>query len=283
MRRAALVLTLALAGGALAAPPAAQPAAVVATWADWVGDWQGKLRWSSCTSDGASSATFALDASDGAIAIDLAGGGGGLGALSLVEDNGGWLGQQGDVTVRVTRPHGDALEVAIDLDSGCQVRGTLRRPTSGLAACDRLVAWSRIEARCTKLARPPLENAARLARQRATWASVKPDARATLGAQCDARAVKVAEELVDAGCAPSPDPQIGLRGDECQALLHATQRLGRCANVPPDLAAIIAQQAFALVGAAQKASDADLRVLESECRQTRERVLQTAQQAGCPF
>ncbi|MGE5187139.1 MAG: hypothetical protein ACM31C_34050 [Acidobacteriota bacterium] len=279
MRRRVTLLCLAMGAGAVAAP-AAPP---TTTWAEWVGDWQGKLRWTSCTTDGKPSALLPVDASDGAIAIDLGDAEAGLGALSLVEDNGGWIGQRGDVTVHLARPGADALELAVDFDSGCQIRGTLHRATSGLPACDRLAAWARIEAKCTKLARPPLENPARVAHQRESWLKARRDARAGIVAQCDARAVKVEEELVDAGCAPNPDPLLGLRGTECQALLHSTQRLARCASVPADFAAIIAQQAFALVGAAQRANDADLKVLEQQCRRTRERIVQTGHQAGCPI
>jgi hypothetical protein len=276
-RRLALGL-LAVAGGALAAP-----AAPPATWAEWVGEWQGKLRWSSCATEGEPTATLPVDAVDGVIAIDLGAAGGGLGALTLVEDNGGWVGQSGDVTVHVTRPRGETLDVDVALDSSCQVHASMHRPTIGIAACDRLSAWARVESRCTKLNGPRLEEMARLARQRETWAKATGDARAKIVAQCDARAQKVEEELIDAGCAPNPDPAVGLRGTECQALLHTTQRFARCAQVPADLAAIISHQAFALVGATQKANEADLKVLETECRRSREKIVHTAQQAGCPF
>lgn len=277
MRRS-LVVVLAVAGGALAAPPAAP-----VTWADWVGDWHGKLKWTSCTSDGEPSATFALEATDGVVGIDLAPAGGGLGQLSLVEDNGGWIAQHGDLVVHVTHSRSDALELAVDLDSGCQVRGTLHRQTTGISACDRLAAWARIEARCTKLVKPPLENAARLARQRASWAKAAGDDRVKFGAQCDARATKVAAELVDAGCAPNPDPAIGMRGAECRALAQAAAKLGRCPSVPNDLATIIAQEASALVGAAQQARDSELPYVEGQCKRVREQIAQTVQQSGCPL
>lgn len=277
MRGRVVLCALALASGALAKPPPPAP-----TWADWVGDWEGKLRWTSCTADGAASATLPLEASEGAVAIDLGPAGGGLGALSLVEDNAGWVGQNGDVTVHVAHRAGK-LELAIDLDSGCQVRGTLQRASSGIAACDRLAAWARIEARCTKLVKPPLENQARLARQRASWASAAGEARTKLAAQCEARATKVEAELVDAGCAPNPDPAIGMRGAECRALAQAATRLGRCASVPTDLATLISQEASALVGAAQQASTAELPYVEVQCKRVRERIAQTVQQSGCPL
>src|SRR5262249_53150354 len=153
--------------------------------------------------------------------------------LSLVEDGTGWAGQKGDVSVRLARK-ADAIELAVDIDSGCQLRGTLKRATVGISACDRLDAWARIEARCTKLSKPPLESIARLVRQRESWTKAKGEARGKLAAQCDARADKVELELVDAGCAPNPDPSVGLNGAECRALQQTWARLGKCTNLPPD-------------------------------------------------
>src|SRR5258706_15414097 len=126
MRRLPVLVLLAAASGALAGP-SAQPA----TWAEWVGDWQGKLKWSSCSAEGDERASLALDAVDGAVALDLAPAGAALASMQLVEDNGGWIGQQGDVTVRVRHAKPETLELAVDLDSGCQVRATLTRDSVG--------------------------------------------------------------------------------------------------------------------------------------------------------
>jgi hypothetical protein len=278
MRPAPVVVVAALATVALATP--APPPAT--TWADWVGEWEGKLKWKGCISDGVAAALLPIEASDGAVELDLGAARGGLGPVSLVEDNAGWAGQRGDVTVHVARGKADALELAVDFDSGCQLRATLKRPTVGIAACDRLAAWARIEARCSKLSRPPLEDAARLAHQRATWADARGQARGKLATQCDARAAKVASELVDAGCAPNPDPQIGLRGAECHALQTTAARLARCTNVPHDLRSVLAQMANDLVAAAQTAEGPSLAHIETECRNVREQLVTASQQAGCP-
>ncbi|HEY1554240.1 MAG TPA: hypothetical protein VGF94_05365 [Kofleriaceae bacterium] len=201
MRRGVAAGILAIGTAALARPaPAAGP-----SWADWIGDWQGKLKWTSCTADGEPAATLAVDATNSAVAIDLSGAAPGLGPIALTEDNGGWFGHDADVTVHLARTHDDAgLELAIDLDSGCQVRATLRRETVGIPACDRLAAWARIEGRCTKLVKPALEHAARLARQRAQWRKARGDDRDELADQCAARAAKVEAELATVGCAPKP-------------------------------------------------------------------------------
>jgi hypothetical protein len=264
MRRAVLIGIFAITAGALARPPTAPG------WADWVGDYTGKLTWSSCITEGAGSSTLAVDAVDGAVAIDLSPAGGALEPVMLGDDNGTWIGHREDVAVRLTRPKADTLDLAIDLESGCEVRGTLRRASTGIAACDRLAGWARIEARCTKLVRPALENEARLARQRTTWLTAKGAARDKLAGQCEARATKVEAELVDAGCAPNADPSIGTRVGECQAMRASLVRLQKCNALPPDVAITLEQST-------QNAAT------EDECRVARARIVATSQQVGCVF
>src|SRR5690242_15717804 len=116
MRRLPIGVIAVIASGALARP------ATGPTWADWVGDWNGKLRWTSCTLDGEAEATLPIDANDGTMAIDLAPAGAGLEGMRLAADRAGWVGQEGDITVHVTRTRPDAVAVAVDLASGCQVR-----------------------------------------------------------------------------------------------------------------------------------------------------------------
>jgi hypothetical protein len=279
MRRAPVILSLAIASGALADPPPAPRL----SWADWVGDWEGKLKWQSCSAEGEERPTLSLDASDGVLTLDLRNAGGALRELSLVEAAPGLSGQQGDVTVTVKRPKAEALELVVDLESGCQISGTLTRPSIGIASCDRLSAWARIESQCTKLSKPPLENPARLARQREQWAKAKGEARTKLSAQCTARGTKVEAALIDAGCAPHPDPSIGLRGAECQALRGTSARIVRCGNVPLDLREAIEREAVVLIAASQGADKAALPVVEAECKQARDRFVTIAKQAGCPL
>jgi hypothetical protein len=277
VRRLPVLFILAATSGALATP-----VTIPSTWPDWVGDWDGKLKWTSCTAEGEERASLALDAIDGAVSIDLTPAGGALSQMSLIEDGDGWVGQQGDVKVRVKRPKTDKLELAVELDSGCQVRGTLARTSVGIAACDRLAAWARIESHCTKLSRPPLENAARLARQRATWRKARGEDRTKLAAQCTARSAKVEQELVDVGCSPHPDPAIGMRGAECQALRGIAGRISRCSNLPSDQRDAYAREVLVLAAAAQGADKASLPVVDAECKRTRERLFAIAQQVGCP-
>ena len=298
MRRLVLLFGLAAASAALAKPAARQsakpavkpavkpaappPAAPATTWADWVGDWEGALTWTSCTADGADRTSLPLDARDGSVSIDLSPAGSALAELALVEGSDGWTGRQADVSVTVSRGKAGALELAVDLDSGCQVRSTMNRRTVGIAACDQLAAWARIESHCTKLTRPPLENAARLARQRAAWRKASGGDRTRLAAQCTARSAKVEQELVDIGCAPNPDPAIGMRGAECQALRGIAARIGRCPSVPSDQRAAYAREVVVLLAAAQGADRASLPVVDAECKRERDKLFAIARQAGCP-
>lgn len=275
MCRRLWVFVLAAAGGASATPVPA------VTWADWVGDWDGKLAWTSCAVDGPTVATFAVDATDGGMAIDLAGAGAAFGRVTLIEDQAGWLGQHGDVTVHVSRGKA-GIDIAVALDSGCALHSSAHRATTAIAACDRLDAWARIEARCSRLGRPPLENPARLARQRESWSAARGDARTKLGAQCDARAAKVEAELVNVGCAPDPDPAIGHRGPMCQALRQSAAKLRRCGNLPSQISAALEGNANQLAAAAQTADDAALPIVEMRCEQLREDIASVAQKYACP-
>ena len=275
---AGLALAVALPARTRAAPPAA------ATWADWIGDWAGKLRWSGCTVYGEPAATLALDAVDGAVAIDLSPAGGALTAVPLAptdRDDAAWSGRGGDVRVRVA--HGPAtLEIAVELESGCAMHGSLRRETVGIAACDELAAWARIEDRCTKLVRPPLENFARVVRQRAEWRATPIEARGKLAAQCKARASKVEVELVAAGCAPDPEPPGPARFPACAALQLAAAKLTRCQSLPFDVATSLAHEANELAAAATTVdSETSRAILEQQCRAMHDRAAQAAQRVGC--
>lgn len=278
MRRAVLVVSLALGSGALAAPPAAQP---VLTWADWVGDWTGKLAWSGCAVDSSQRGAIPIDATDGAITIDLTAAGNSLDKMALLEDGTGFAAKQNDISLHITRTT-TGLELAVDLDSGCQLRGTLTRPSVGIAACDQLAAWAHIEQQCTKLSRPALENPSRLARQRAEWKKATGDAKTKLAAQCSARSAKLQAQLVDVGCAPNPDPNVGMRGAECQALRGVSARVQRCAAIPFDVRTTLEQQVIVLVAAVQGADQASIPVVDAECKREREKQFAIAQQAGCP-
>jgi hypothetical protein len=255
--RAAVILVACLAGTAEARP-----------WSDLVGDYTGKLAWTGCSAPGAKSATLALDATDGALAIDLSPAGGGLVAMSLVDDDRGVLSaQQRDVTLSITPAKPGAITLAIDLTSGCAIRGTLARVTTKVAACDRLVGAGRIAQRCTKLATPiaPVVGKA--------W---KPkDA-----AACTTRAEAIEARAVDAGCIPIVDPLASTLGAQCRQLISEAEKLKRCPAAPPE----IVNAANRIITLAQPAADGTSRaIVESSCRRGHDMIVELAARVRCPL
>jgi len=245
--------------------------AVASPWADWVGDYRGVLTWRQCTAPGQKVATVPFDAVDGATRLDLAPAGAALRALSLAQDDAAWVAQDGDVSVRVSKTKPNTIDLAIDYESGCTVRGRLARATTGVPACDRLLAWSRIESKCTK-ASAKLEDVAALAKL--AWK--KTDA-----ARCTARAEKLALAMIDVGCAPHPDPNIGGRAVACRSLVDATAKLARCGRVPREVMQRLSNLASALSSASQTAEPATLPYVEQQCTDARTDVAATAVQAQC--
>jgi hypothetical protein len=111
MRKLPIVTVMALASLALADSP---PPSL--SWADWVGDWEGKLKWTSCVAEGKATAAIPVEATDGVMTIDLSPAGGALRKLTLVEEAGGFAAQDGDVRVQVRRTKD--LDLNVTLDSG---------------------------------------------------------------------------------------------------------------------------------------------------------------------
>lgn len=255
--RAAVILVAALAGGAEARP-----------WGDLVGDYTGKLAWTGCTAPGSKSATIALDATDGALAIDLAPAGGGLVAMSLVEDDRGVLSaQQGDVTLAITPGKPNTIVLVIDLTSGCAIRGTLARSTTKVPACDRLLGAGRIAQKCTKLAAPIAPIASK------AW-------KAKDAAACSARAQAIVTDIFDAGCLPVEDPLASTLGLQCRQLISEAEKLKRCPSAPPE----IVMAANRIITIAQPAADGTSRaVVEASCRQGHDMVVELAARVRCPL
>lgn len=253
MRLAVLAVML-LAGSAHAAP-----------WTEWVGDYKGTLTWRACTTPGARSATLALDAIDGVLAIDLTRAAGGLRTMTLVEDERGTLSaKDGDVTLGIAREK-DALVLSVDLASGCSLRGRLVRVRDKVAACDRLVSLARIARTCTKVqlpATPPLA---------LKW---KPaDAPA-----CRAKAEPLESALGDAGCMPVESAV--LLGLQCRQVADEAAKLMRCPSLPPQVQALTEQ----LRMSARSVSDpAQREMAELACGRAHEALAELAVQARCPL
>jgi hypothetical protein len=260
---------VAMLGAVALAAPARKPPP---SWADWVGTYEGKLSWKACSAAGEKTAAIPLVAIDGAMAIDLAPAHAGLRTVSLVEGDAVWSAQQGDFMLAIKRPRANAIDLTVELSSGCTLKAQLRRTTTNVAACDRLLGWARIEASCSKLPAGATEDLGKLAVTK--W-------RKTDAASCTTRADKLERSLVDAGCAPHPDPLVGVRAPACLALADATSRLDRCASVPPNVKKVFVLQGQATVSASQTAEASELAVVEAECRDLRTTVIAVGTQFRC--
>jgi hypothetical protein len=245
--------------------------AAAAPWSDWVGEYRGTLLWRKCTAAGEKAAAIALDAVDGAMRIDLAPAGAALKTMSLTQDDAAWVAQDGDLHVRVTRGKPNTIVLAIDYDSGCTMRATLSRVAMKAPACDRLLAWARVEDRCTK---PGDRIEDFLAVAKTKW-------KASDAAACRARADKLELALIDRGCAPNPDPDVGTRAVQCRALVDATTKLKRCGRVPAATTQRLVNAASALSGASQSASKAELPYVEQQCKDLHAEVVAIATQSQC--
>lgn len=272
MRRVAVGIAVVLAAGRAAAEPRA-------SYADWAGDYRGKLTWSAqCTVAGAREATLAVNAFDGVLTIDLATARPGLRAMTLVEDDpeattSSWSGVQGDLAVKLTRPTPGALVVVLESDLGCRMTGRLARPVIAIAACERLVGWARVESTCAARSENRQEDLAKLTAIK--W-------RASDHEQCTNRADRLELALIDAGCAPHPDPAIGTRARNCLELSQAIGRLARCGKVPPPRIRQLEQLAANLRAAAHTATAATLPVVERECRDARALATAMTTEFHCP-
>ena len=252
--RLAVIAVMAIAGSAAAAP-----------WTEWVGDYKGTLTWRSCTTPGARSATLALDAVDGVLAIDLAPAKGGLRALSLVEEERGTLtARDGDLSLAIARgPR--SLELSIDLTSGCTIRGTLTRVRDKIAACDRLVSLARIARSCTKVQLPAIPPII------ARWKTTDAPA-------CRTKSEVLESALTDAGCMPVETPV--LLGARCRQVADEAAKLMRCPSLPPQMQALAAQ----LRTTVNSSADATQRELaELACTRAHEALTELAVQARCPL
>ena len=252
--RLAVLAVMAIAGSAHAAP-----------WTEWVGDYKGSLTWRGCTTPGARSATLALDAVDGALAIDLAPAKGGLRSLGLVEEERGTLSaKDGDLALTIARgPAG--LDLSIDLASGCTVRGKLTRVRDKVAACDRFVSLARIARSCTKVQLPAVPVLA------AKWKAADAPA-------CRTKGEVLESALSDAGCMPVETPV--LLGMRCRQVADDAAKLMRCPSLPPQMQAL-AERLRTTVNSSADAAQRE--IAELACTRAHQALAELAVQARCPL
>jgi hypothetical protein len=224
-RSAAIVIPIAIAGGAVA-DPGPKPIDPVAV----VGSYRVTARWSAaCTAPGNATATVALRPVDSLLELDLGALRDGLPALAVDGDAGSVSGRVADLAATLAWRDRGRATLAIDFDTGCTVRATARRDASGLAGCDELLALARIEAGCAAIpAADRRADVAAIERERATWKARKKK----LDAACRTRAVPVRAAVETAGCLALPAERVPRSVAVCHDLASLLRRLSSCKSMP---------------------------------------------------
>jgi hypothetical protein len=204
-------------------------------WADgkvetYVGTWSGKVTSKGCTSD----ATAKIE-----LEVALTSGGGLRSSGDVLEDGLGdldWtIGKSGLSASRTGLTgslaiKGNAAKLSVKTDGGCSIKGTLKRATSGIADCDRLLALATIASQCTAL--PSETRGKSLSDARGAWSGwqkLKGKKKTAQGAQCRADADALASQVTS--CA-SGGAAVLTGIPMCDEYVRLMQSYLRCDKVP---------------------------------------------------
>jgi hypothetical protein len=228
-RAASIVFVLALAGGVVADPAVAvddgagpvDPVAVA-------GRYKTKLLWSGCDPAGAKTPVVSLAPIDGRLELDLGPARDGLSAIVVAGDSRSLTGTMSDVTATLAFGAKSA-ELSIELTSGCRARGTAKRETTGIAACDELVALARVEDGCGAIAPANrLEDVTAVDAEATSWAKAKGAKKKSTDAACSVRVAALRPALTDAACLAVPAEDTPTLLPECRDLAASIAKLSQC-------------------------------------------------------
>lgn len=208
---------------AIASPDAADVAEIVGTW-------RGTARWTGCSVAGNAKVAVPIAWRDGAYVIDLAGAREDLGEILLAPDGDVFTGHRDDLQVRFA-PRG-APTLTLTSSADCTARLTLARPTSGIAACDRLVALASIEAACPAAGDHRGDRQAALVSRAAGWPRLRGARQRAAAASCTADAETLGDTLIATGCAPTADGALVGAAPACDAYLATLAAYLRCPRLP---------------------------------------------------
>ncbi len=208
----------------VAAPAAASPLEP----ADLVGTWRGTARWTGCSVAGHAAVALPIAWRDGTYVIDLAPARDDLGEILLAPDGDGFTGHRDDLQVRFA-PRG-APTLTLTSSADCTARLALTRASSGIAACDRVVALAAIEATCPAAGDPRAARQAAVASRAASWSRLRGARQRAAAAACTTEADGLADALTVAGCLPQATTG-PVTVPACDAYLAALPRYARCPGV----------------------------------------------------
>jgi hypothetical protein len=248
----------------------------------WIGTWSGKVTAKGCASDGKS--TLALDValssertlrSNGDLLVE------GLGDLDWQVDGKNLAITREGMSASL-KVSGKSAKLALKTDGGCTVKGTLKRVTSGMPACDQVRALATIKAQCSTL--PSESRGETLAGVDAdwkAWSKLKGKKKKTQAAACKAQVETLTTE-VDACMGVSLASSTGLA--DCDALIGAYQQLAQCQALPQDTRDAMGQAIEAMRqgwGDISKMDDATKRAMNDGCKQGADAIRQSISATGC--
>ncbi len=243
---------------------------------DWVGTWTGKATWSGCTDDRTEAVSVAVTWRDGGLWLDAAPLHDGLGELAIDARDGALAIDLADLAVTMTRAKKNGgARLALSTPAQCTLTAKLARATTKIAACDDVVALASAAAACgVTLDDDPADEID-------AWRAVTGKKAKRAAKQCKARASEIRTQLVSAAClAPDDDPSAE---PACNDTWVLSQRLHNCQRLPADL------QRSTLQGVAEfRKSLRDLHdrqgaheVAASKCAETTEILRDIAEAYGC--
>jgi len=291
MRTVARLIAAAVVVAAAAAPAAARPvhhrAAAPPAPQDMIGTWRGTASWRGCTVTGGRHVAIELHYRRGGdYEIDLAGARDDLGAVTLTATSDGTLsGTLHDL--KVTMTPGKHATVVLASAAGCGATISISRDTTGIPACDRLVAFDEVATTCDPEDELSRSGYAAARAKIAGWRALRGAKKDAAARTCRGDADKVAAALAARSCLPSPGAIGGSGIPECDAYLAEMQRLVQCPKFP-----VQAKQAMqqALAQAAQgwqalrdpSVPAESRRTAAQACTQATQALRQAAAQMGCP-
>lgn len=197
---------------------------------DWVGTWSGPATWKDCSVQGADTLDVAITWRDGTLWLDGAALYDGLGEIAPdVHDDGSLGYDDDDLAISVKRTKKKGVVLTLTTAAQCTMTAKIARATTGIGACDGLVALAAAATSCqVALDDDPTADVE-------TWRGLTGAKRRAAATQCTARATTLKATLVADDCVPPDHDPAG--SAQCRAAWQQVSRIDRCEQVPADFKA----------------------------------------------
>lgn len=197
---------------------------------DWVGIWTGKASWKGCTAPGGAALTVAVSWHDGALWIDGSALYEGLGEVTTETRPGGAVVHEVDgleIELRTaTKKSKGKATITLSTAAQCTMTAKVARPSSGIGACDDLVALAGAASGCgLDLDDDP-------ATEVDGWRALTGKKRRKAATACQARVDTLRVTLVAEQCLPPQNDPSDVA--ECRDTWRLAQRMVQCQRLPAE-------------------------------------------------